>query len=110
MNAGGPRGQIIDVKRPWARFNYNPQHWNVLGYYNGRESESRNITTGAPFELDADTFSGSVRSDVPVTLRSVGRTNGERRGSPRAIRGTYGDASAVLAIRSHSGSVVITKK
>jgi iron complex outermembrane receptor protein len=56
VNAGGPRGQIIDVKRPWARFNYNTKHWNVLGYYNGRESESRNITTGAPFELEADNF------------------------------------------------------
>ena len=62
------------------------------------------------FELDADTFSGSVRSDVPVTLRSVGRTERERRGSTRAIRGTHGDASAILSVRSHSGSVVITKK
>ncbi len=62
------------------------------------------------FELDADTFSGSVRSDVPVTLRGIGRTERERRGSPRAIRGTYGDASAILSVRSHSGSVVITKK
>lgn len=63
------------------------------------------------FELDADTFSGSVRSDIPVTLRSIGPTrSGERRSSPRAIRGTYGDASAILSVRSHSGSVVITKK
>ena len=63
------------------------------------------------FELDADTFSGSVRSDVPVTLRSVGRPQpGERRGGARAIRGSYGDASAILSVRSHSGSVVITKK
>jgi DUF4097 and DUF4098 domain-containing protein YvlB len=63
------------------------------------------------FELDADTFSGSVRSDVPVTLRSVGQTtNRERRASPRAIRGTFGDASAILSVRSHSGSVVITRK
>jgi DUF4097 and DUF4098 domain-containing protein YvlB len=63
------------------------------------------------FELDADTFSGSVRSDIPVTLRTVGQTrSGERRSSPRAIRGTYGDASAILSVRSHSGSVVITKK
>ena len=68
------------------------------------------LTGNTGFELDADTFSGSVRSDVPVTLRSVGRTEGERRGSPRAIRGTYGDASAILSVRSHSGSVVITKK
>jgi DUF4097 and DUF4098 domain-containing protein YvlB len=63
------------------------------------------------FELDADTFSGSVRSDVPVTLRTIGQTdNRERRGSQRAVRGTYGDGSAILSIRSHSGSVVITKK
>ena len=65
------------------------------------------------FELDADTFSGSVRSDVPVTLRAIGRTDQpprERRGSNRAIRGSYGDASAFLSVRSHSGSVVISKK
>jgi DUF4097 and DUF4098 domain-containing protein YvlB len=62
------------------------------------------------FELDADTFSGSVRSDLPVTLRAVGRTEQNRRGSNRAIRGTFGDASAFLSIRSHSGSVIITKK
>jgi DUF4097 and DUF4098 domain-containing protein YvlB len=68
------------------------------------------LTGNTGFELDADTFSGSVRSDVPVTLRSVGRTERERRGSARAIRGTYGDASAILSVRSHSGSVVITKK
>jgi DUF4097 and DUF4098 domain-containing protein YvlB len=62
------------------------------------------------FELDADTFSGSVRSDVPVTLRAIGRTDQNRGGSNRAIRGSYGDASAFLSVRSHSGSVVITKK
>ncbi|MBY0493943.1 MAG: DUF4097 domain-containing protein [Cyanobacteria bacterium] len=62
------------------------------------------------FNLDADTFSGSVRSDLPVTLRAVGRTEPNRRGSNRAIRGSYGDASAILSVRSHSGSVVITKK
>ena len=62
------------------------------------------------FELDADTFSGSVRSDVPVTLRAIGQSDQNRRGSNRAIRGSYGDASAFLSVRSHSGSVVITKK
>lgn len=65
-------------------------------------------TTG--FELDADTFSGSVRSDVPVTLRTMGHESGNRKGSNRAIRGAYGDGSAILSIRSHSGSVVITRK
>jgi DUF4097 and DUF4098 domain-containing protein YvlB len=62
------------------------------------------------FDLDADTFSGSVRSDMPVTLRALGRTEQNRRGSNKAIRGSYGDASAFLSVRSHSGSVVIAKK
>lgn len=77
------------------------------------------------FELDADTFSGSVRSDVPVTVRSMGtgrnsapvttttrngRTVTMTRTSNRAVRGSYGDASAYLLVRSHSGSVVIAKK
>lgn len=63
------------------------------------------------FELDADTFSGSVRSEVPVTLRTVGGEDRNRREtSTRAIRGSFGDASALLSIRSHSGSVVIAKK
>ena len=71
------------------------------------------LTGSTGFELDADTFSGSVRSDVPVTLRAIGRNDQaprDRRGSNRAIRGSYGDASAFLSVRSHSGSVVISKK
>lgn len=64
------------------------------------------------FELDADTFSGSVRSDVPVTLRAMGKPEEarDRRSGNRAIRGSFGDASAFLSIRSHSGSVVIARK
>lgn len=93
----------IEFDAPLAkggRYEFNSHSGNVRVLLSGN--------TG--FELDADTFSGSVRSDVPVTLRSVGSTGRERRGSTRAIRGTYGDASAILSIRSHSGSVVITKK
>jgi DUF4097 and DUF4098 domain-containing protein YvlB len=70
------------------------------------------LTGNTGFELDADTFSGSVRSDVPVTLRAVGgpQQGRDRRVSNRAIRGSYGDASALLSVRSHSGSVVISRK
>jgi DUF4097 and DUF4098 domain-containing protein YvlB len=61
------------------------------------------------FELDANSFSGSIRSDLPVTLRSG--SDDDRRGtSRRTIRGSYGDGSAVISVRSHSGSVVIVKK
>jgi hypothetical protein len=67
------------------------------------------------FELDASTFSGSIRSDFPVTLRTTRAEPGDRPGqragpTSRAIRGTYGDASAILAIRSFSGAVVITRR
>jgi DUF4097 and DUF4098 domain-containing protein YvlB len=67
---------------------------------------------GAGFELDASTFSGSVRSDVPVTLRGGSGTDrgGDRRSSTRTIRGSYGDASAILSVNTFSGSVVIARK
>ena len=67
------------------------------------------------FELDASTFSGSIRSDFPITLHTAAR--GERGASRardsmtnRSVRGTFGDAGAILSVRSFSGTVVITKK
>ncbi len=66
-------------------------------------------TTG--FDLDATTFNGSVRSDFPVTLRADGGGSGRsRNGSTRAIRGSFGDASAVLSVQTFSGTIVITKR
>jgi hypothetical protein len=61
------------------------------------------------FELDASTFSGSVRSDFPVTLRSGGAGR-DRGATTRTIRGSYGDASAILAVQTFSGTVVIGRK
>jgi len=62
------------------------------------------------FELDASTFSGSVRSDFPVTLRSQASSSRERRDANRTIRGVYGDAGAVLSLKTFSGTVVISRK
>lgn len=62
------------------------------------------------FELDASTFSGSVRSDFPVTLRSPAGSGGGRRAETRSIRGSYGDASAILMVQTFSGTVVIGRK
>jgi DUF4097 and DUF4098 domain-containing protein YvlB len=65
------------------------------------------------FEIDASTFSGSIRTDFGITLRSSaqqGDPRGRRNGTNRAIRGSYGDASAFLMVRSFSGTVVISKK
>jgi len=60
------------------------------------------------FELDASTFSGSVRSDLPVTPGAMGGE--DRRGTRRSLRGTYGDASAVLNLTTFSGAIVIVKR
>ena len=65
------------------------------------------------FEMDASTFSGSVRTDFPVTLRSTasGDPGRGRRGSTtRAIRGAFGDGGAILSLRSFSGNVVIVRR
>lgn len=83
--------------------------------FNSHSGDVRVMLTNATgFELDASTFSGSIRSDFPVTLRSTAdsgdRNDRRRNGLNRAIRGTFGDASALLSVRSFSGNVVITKK
>jgi DUF4097 and DUF4098 domain-containing protein YvlB len=67
------------------------------------------LTSQTGFELDASTFSGSVRSDFPVTMRADS-SRGERRDSTRTIRGSFGDASALLSLKTFSGTVVITRK
>jgi hypothetical protein len=73
------------------------------------------LTNPRGFELDASTFNGSIRSDFPITLRTTTRDDGRdsrarRPLNSRAMRGTFGDASAILSVRSFSGTVVITKK
>jgi DUF4097 and DUF4098 domain-containing protein YvlB len=69
------------------------------------------------FELNANSFSGSVRSDFPMTLgggaaSSSTDRNGRRRtmANNRSMRATYGDGSATLTIRTFSGDIVIAKK
>ncbi len=60
------------------------------------------------FELEANSFSGSVRSDLPVTLQGNDLAGG--RGRRRAMRGVFGDGSAVLDVTTFSGSIVISKR
>jgi DUF4097 and DUF4098 domain-containing protein YvlB len=58
------------------------------------------------FEVDATTFSGDVRSDLPITMRGNLPSKGRR----RSLSGTYGDGSAILELSTFSGSIVIAKK
>jgi hypothetical protein len=89
---------------PGGRYEFHAHSGNVRLVLPGN-------TTG--FELDASTFSGSVRSDFPVTLRSTARADasrGRRNPTNRSIRGSFGDASAIVSLRSFSGNVVIARR
>jgi hypothetical protein len=59
------------------------------------------------FELDANSFSGSIRSDLPLTGTTSGGDRGRRQ---RAVRGVYGDGSAVLHLTTFSGTIVVSKR
>lgn len=64
-------------------------------------------------EIDMNTVSGDMRSDYALTLSgnqldTGGR--GRRRGPNRPMRGSFGDAGAILSLRSFSGDIAITKR
>ena len=64
------------------------------------------------FELEATTFSGNVRSDIPLTLRAGEAASRDGRGPRlnRAIHGSFGDASAIVILQSFSGDITVTKR
>jgi putative adhesin len=66
------------------------------------------VAGGAGFELEANSFSGAVRSDLPITTH--GNANADRGRRRNLLTGTYGDGSAVLDLTTFSGSIVIAKK
>jgi DUF4097 and DUF4098 domain-containing protein YvlB len=65
------------------------------------------LTGNTGFEVDANTFSGHIRPDLPITTRGP---QSDRRGQQRTLSGTYGDGSAVLDLTTFSGSIVISKR
>jgi len=62
------------------------------------------------FELEANSFSGSVRSDLPLTGEDRDRDAAPHPGRRRTLRGVHGDGSAVVSITTFSGSVVVSKR
>ena len=73
-------------------------------------SHSGSITAAlggnAGFEIEATSFSGSIRSDF-----SFGTSGDPERGRPRrSLRGVVGDGSSVVELTTFSGSIVIAKR
>jgi DUF4097 and DUF4098 domain-containing protein YvlB len=62
------------------------------------------------FEVDANSFSGDIRSDFPITTHGTADAPGRRGPHRSLLQGTYGDGSAVIDITTFSGSIVIGKK
>jgi len=57
------------------------------------------------FELEASSFSGRIRSDLPLNVASQ---SDERMN--HSLRGTFGDGAAWVRLASFSGNVAVTKK
>jgi DUF4097 and DUF4098 domain-containing protein YvlB len=75
------------------------------------------LANPAGFELNANSFSGSIRSELPLTIGGdSARRNGDiPRGRRDAVnnhsmRATFGDGSATLVVRTFSGDIVIAKR
>jgi hypothetical protein len=74
------------------------------------------LSAATGFELTGTTFSGSIRSGLPLTIGGTAeRLPGDglirRRGrNDRAIQATSGDGSAVLTIHTFSGDIIISKR
>ena len=86
-----------------GRYEFNSHSGDVLVALTGK--------TG--FEIAANTFSGTLRSDLPLTSRhEEAQPAGGRHpwGEKRELRGTFGDGSAMLLVKTFSGSVVVSTK
>ena len=74
------------------------------------------LANPAGFELDASSFSGSIRSELPMTVGGDSaprdRNAGRRRDRPdkHSMHATFGDGSATLTVRTFSGDIVISKR
>ncbi len=63
-------------------------------------------TSDTGFEIDANTFSGEIRTSMPITLKE-GQVQARAR---HEIRGTYGDGSALVTVKTFSGGVTVGKR
>lgn len=76
-----------------------------LSSHSGNVSVALGGSTG--FDVEATSFSGSIRSDFSFNNSSGDPGNSRWR---KSIRGVYGDGSAILEITTFSGNVIISKR
>jgi DUF4097 and DUF4098 domain-containing protein YvlB len=64
------------------------------------------------FELLAKTFNGDLRTEMPINITSTPDDPDLPAGVPQKheLRGTFGDGSALLVVRTFSGSVVVGRR
>lgn len=73
------------------------------------------VSGNTGFEVEANSFSGSIQSKLPITNVAAGDEDGlppgRHSGVPRrtAFRGTYGDGSATVELSTFSGDIIISK-
>jgi hypothetical protein len=81
------------------------------------------LTSGTGFELNTTSFSGSLRSEFPLTLggqpggdvivgpgSNTAIRRGRGRGPGSGVRAVFGDGSASLSLRTFSGDIVIARR
>ena len=64
-------------------------------------------TSNTGFEINAVTFSGEIRTTMPITMKE-GQL--QARHVRHEIRGTYGDGSALVTVKTFSGGVSVGKR
>jgi DUF4097 and DUF4098 domain-containing protein YvlB len=78
--------------------------------FNSHSGDIRLVLSGnTGFEVLANTFSGMVRSDFTFNRGRAGAEGAGAQG-PRTLRGAFGDASAMVALRAFSGNISLARR
>jgi outer membrane receptor protein involved in Fe transport len=67
FQTGIGRVQLVDVKRPWARFNWNAERFNFLAYYSGRDAPEQ-LALSSGTNLALDTYHAHVEGQTNWSL------------------------------------------
>lgn len=111
IEVSGLSSDRLDTQSVSGRVDFSGQLARNGRYSFGSHSGSVRITLRGDigFELDASSFSGSIRSDLPARAVQTSRDRGRSR-SGRSLQATIGDGSATLRLQTFSGSIFIERR